>query len=67
MRTELNVTGMTCGHCRSSVEQALLAVPGVQRASVDLQAQTAVIEGRAGLEALLAAVREAGYGASPLV
>ena len=42
MSTELNIIGMTCGHCQTAVTKALRAVPGVQNAQVDLQT------GRAG-------------------
>ena len=33
---ELDVTGMTCGGCVSRVKQAMLDVPGVYIAEVDL-------------------------------
>ncbi len=32
----LNVKGMTCAHCKSSVEGALKALPGVNSVMVDL-------------------------------
>lgn len=62
----LAVTGMSCGSCRRHVEEALRSVEGVQGAEVDLSVSRAVVrlavEG-APVEALVAAVREAGYGA----
>jgi len=63
MTTELNISGMTCGHCQTAVTKALKNVPGVQEAQVDLQHGTAVVQGQADLQALLAAVTEEGYGA----
>ena len=63
MSTELNISGMTCGHCQTAVAKALKSVPGVENAQVDLQSGTAVVEGRANVQALLAAVTEEGYGA----
>src|SRR5690606_10977705 len=42
----LDVRGMTCSHCSSSVEKALAQQPGVSRVSVDLQNGTAVAMGQ---------------------
>ncbi|UOR12045.1 copper chaperone CopZ [Halobacillus amylolyticus] len=36
MQTTLNVKGMTCGHCESSVKGALKELNGVQDVNVDL-------------------------------
>jgi len=63
MSTELNISGMTCGHCQTAVTKALKNVPGVKNAQVDLQTGTAVVEGQVDPQALLAAVTEEGYGA----
>ena len=56
----LTVTGMSCGHCVSSVEKSLLAVPGVRSASVDLTANSAAVVADPGIQssALAAAVEE---------
>ena len=61
----LEVQGMSCASCVAHVEKALLAVPGVAAASVNLALQTAFVQG-AGLQAgrLVAAVDSAGYHAS---
>jgi copper chaperone CopZ len=64
--THLSVTGMTCGHCVSSVTRELLAVPGAQDVVVELRpGQTSsvrLVSDRAVDEAALrAAVDEAGY------
>ena len=37
-RLRLGISGMTCSHCASVVQRALLEVPGVYRAQVDLKA-----------------------------
>lgn len=63
MTTELNISGMTCGHCQTAVTKALKSVPGVQDANVDLQRGTAQVQGQADPQALLAAVKDEGYGA----
>ena len=62
--TQLNVTGMTCGHCQSAVKSALESVEGVQRAEVDLDTGIARVEGNADTSKLVHAVEEEGYGAS---
>ena len=61
----LAVSGMTCSGCVKSVERALLRVPGVERALVDLSAGQAVVEGNASTESLVNAVQEAGYEVRP--
>jgi copper chaperone len=63
MSTDLNISGMTCGHCQTAVTNALKSVPGVENAQVDLQTGRAVVEGQVDPQALLAAVTEEGYGA----
>lgn len=60
---ELAVEGMTCASCVGRVERALLAVPGVSAASVNLATERATVRGAADVEALLAAIDRAGYGA----
>ncbi|HEX5628802.1 MAG TPA: heavy metal translocating P-type ATPase [Usitatibacteraceae bacterium] len=61
---DLAIQGMTCASCVARVEKALLKVPGVESASVNLATETATILAPAGaLEAALAAVHKAGYDA----
>lgn len=64
--TRLDVQGMTCGHCSAAVKRALEAVPGVESASVDLEAGSATVTGSAPVDALLKAVADEGYSASPV-
>jgi Cu+-exporting ATPase len=59
------VTGMTCASCARHVEQALAAVDGVRRASVNFAMQAAEVEveaGRADDTRLVQAVAAVGYG-----
>ncbi|ULH17252.1 cation transporter (plasmid) [Deinococcus sp. KNUC1210] len=63
MSTELEISGMTCGHCVTAVTKALKSVPGVQDAQVDLKSGTAVVQGQADPGALVSAVVEEGYSA----
>ena len=56
------VHGMSCGHCKSAIEQEVHGVSGVERVSVDLEAKLVTIEGRdLDEERLRAAIDEAGY------
>ena len=51
-------------HCQLRVKKAIEEVEGVQKADVDLQKKQAVVEyeeGKANLEKVKAAIREAGY------
>lgn len=60
-KTVLKIEDMTCGHCKAAVEKALLAVPGVINAIVDLAKSEAVIVGSASRGDLTIAVEDAGY------
>jgi len=62
---ELAVDGMTCASCVGHVEHALQAVPGVTKATVNLATERATIQGNASPEALIEAVKNAGYQARP--
>jgi copper chaperone len=63
---ELDITGMTCDHCVNAVTNALKEVPGVADARVNLATKSAVVEGdNFDAKALIAAVEEEGYEASP--
>ena len=63
MTQVLSVPDMSCGHCKATVEKALLSVDGVERASVDLDAKTVSVEHSDSVseDALLNAVTDAGY------
>ena len=59
----LPITGMTCASCAGRVERALLKVPGVDTAAVNLAAEQVRVEAHdADLTGLVAAVEKAGYG-----
>ena len=62
----LKITGMHCGHCRTTVERALRGVPGTFGVAVELQEGSAEIDfdpSRADAQQLIGAVRTAGYDA----
>ena len=64
--TTVNVSGMTCGHCVSSVSEELEALSGVEKVDVDLNAggiSTVTITSSETLSSseIGEAVAEAGY------
>jgi copper chaperone CopZ len=61
----LHVEGMTCGHCERHVGDALAKLTGVSVLSVSRQdcAATVAVEGAPDEQALVNAVRTAGYDA----
>ena len=59
--TVLKIEGMTCMHCKMSVEKALKGVFGVTRAEVDLANKQAVVAGSADQAAMAKAVGKAGF------
>jgi Cu+-exporting ATPase len=62
----LSIVGMTCASCVSRVEKALKKVPGVMDATVNLATEKAQVKSSGvPVEALVAAVRKAGYDAAP--
>ena len=62
---QYTVTGMSCAACSARVEKAVKAVPGVTSCSVSLLTNSMGVEGTANASAIVKAVQEAGYGASP--
>jgi heavy metal translocating P-type ATPase len=64
---ELDIEGMSCAACVGRVEKVLQRVPGVVSANVNLAARRAHVElaGSVPTAALVAAVKKAGFGATP--
>jgi Cu+-exporting ATPase len=64
-RVDLPVSGMTCAACSRSIELALGAAPGVERANVNLATNTATVEydgARIGVGELVSTIEGLGYG-----
>ncbi|MEU4807978.1 cation transporter [Nocardia fluminea] len=64
--TTYTVTGMTCGHCVSSVKQEIGKIDGVTSVDVDLASGLVRVdsEGELADTEVAAAVDEAGYALS---
>ena len=52
---------MMCNHCKRNVERALALVPGVASADADPVRGIVRVEGVASDDAIVAAIRQAGY------
>lgn len=62
---ELNVEGMSCGHCAGRVTKAIAEVDAGAKVDVDLGAKLVRVTSSATPQQLAQAVTEAGYPASP--
>jgi copper chaperone len=61
---QLEVTGMTCDHCRRAVEGALTSLDGVTAATADVQSGRADVTydpARTDVAAMAVAVADEGY------
>lgn len=59
----VTVTGMSCGHCASSVQEEVGSIPGVTAVDVDLSSGKVIIDSdhKVEADAIKSAVEEAGY------
>jgi copper chaperone len=57
----LNVSGMTCGHCVAAVTKALTAVPAVESVKVDLKLGKVAVGGNPDEAAVRKAITDEGY------
>lgn len=61
---QYNVTGMSCAACSARVDKVVRALEGVDDVAVNLLTNSMSVEGEVAPEAVIAAVKNAGYGAS---
>ena len=64
MTITLTLSGLHCGNCVKSVENALHEVPGVEKVSVTLSPQQAIVEGEVEAQTLIDAIDEIGFEAA---
>lgn len=66
--SEYQVSGMSCGHCEAAVRGEVGQVPGVEAVEVSAQTGKLVVAGAEPVDeaAVLVAVEEAGYRATPV-
>ncbi len=61
MKYQLQVSDMTCKHCKMTIENGLRKLPGVDQVVVDLEHKTVGVDGEVSLEDIKKAIREVGY------
>ena len=66
MAKEYLISGMNCTHCQAAAKKAIESVEGVSAVTVDLRSGKALVEGEHQSEAVVAAVRSAGFDAKAL-
>lgn len=67
MKQKFDVTGMSCSACSAHVEKAVSKLPGIDTVQVNLLQNSMTVEYEEGVsdeQKIIAAVTEAGYGAS---
>ena len=62
--TEFNVPDMSCGHCKTAIEKAVAGVDPAADVQVDLAARMVRITSDRPDQAVIAAIRAAGYDAT---
>jgi copper chaperone CopZ len=60
MKKKILVEGMSCGHCVMHVTNALKELE-LSEVKVDLNSKTAIVQGDASDEAIMAAIADADY------
>ena len=56
-----NVPNISCDHCKRSIEEALSAVPELDSVVVTVERREVEVAGAASDDAIIAAIRLAGY------
>ena len=63
MKKQINIEGMSCGHCVKHVEEALGEIKGVNSVKVSLESKNAIVElgSEVNDSQIKEAIEEAGY------
>ncbi|MFN2488703.1 MAG: heavy-metal-associated domain-containing protein [Actinomycetota bacterium] len=63
MSETFSVPEMSCGHCKTTVENAVSSLGGVRSAEVNLEAKTVTVDHDDSVEnsSIVGAIEEAGY------
>jgi copper chaperone len=64
--TTFSVPDMSCGHCTAAITKAIGALDATARVQCDLAAHKVAVQSSAPEAALIAAMEQAGYAATPL-
>lgn len=60
-----NIPDMTCGHCKETVENAILELDSSAKITVDLDTHNMDVDTKAASGAIVGALKTAGYEATP--
>lgn len=61
-----NIPDMTCGHCKETVENAILELDNSAAVSVDLDTHHVDVDTQTDTVAIVTALKTAGYVAKPV-
>ncbi|MGV0835886.1 heavy-metal-associated domain-containing protein [Mycolicibacterium thermoresistibile] len=64
MSVELEVEGMSCGHCVAAITSAVEPLPGVEGVDVDLGGGIVRVSGTVDERTVTAAIEDCGYDVS---
>ena len=64
--TKFTVPEMSCGHCKTAIEDAIAAIDSGAKVSVDLTAREVEIDSAMAADALISAMVAAGYEATAI-
>lgn len=64
MSVELEVQGMSCGHCVAAITSAVQPLPGVEAVEVDLDRGRVLVTGAADERTVTTAIEDCGYDVS---
>ena len=65
--TKFKVPDMSCAHCTNAIETGIKTADPSAEVTCDLSGRTISVESALGNDAVLAAIKEAGYDASSLM
>lgn len=65
MSIVLNVQGMSCGHCVSTITAAVTPLAGVTAVDIDLPGGRVTVAGTPNVAAVTTAIEDSGYDVSP--
>lgn len=62
--TKFSVPDMSCGHCTAAIEKEIKSADQAAEVSCDLSDRSVAVQSTLGTDAILVAMKEAGYDAA---
>lgn len=63
--TTLSIPDMSCGHCKATIEKTIKGLDPAASLDFDMTSRTVAVKSAAALDAIRAALKSAGYDATP--